>query len=84
MGFPGNPAHPQLQAPIVDRIARIFKAGKAPGIPATSKDQARHWLQAGALFVAVGIDTMLLTAAASALQEQFKPSRVAGATVGGY
>ena len=83
MGFPGNPAHPQLQAPIVDGIARIFKAGKAPDIPATSKDQARHWLQAGALFVAVGIDTMLLTAA-TALLEQFKPSRVAGATVGGY
>ena len=81
MGFPGNPAHPPLQAPIVDGIARMFQA---PGIPATSEDQARHWLQAGALFVAVGIDTMLLTAAATALLEQFKPSRVAGATPGGY
>ena len=30
----------------------------------------------GALFVAVGIDTMLLTAAATALLEKFKPMRL--------
>lgn len=84
MGFPGNPAHPRVQAAIADGIARILQAGKAPGILATCEAQARQWLQAGALFVAVGVDTMLLTAAATALLEQFKPSGAAGPRASGY
>ena len=72
MGHPGRPGHPDVQAAIEDGIWRILRAGKAPGILATQADQARHWLAAGALFVAVGVDTMLLTGAASALLAQFK------------
>ena len=32
MGHPGNPGHPEVQAAIHDGIARILRAGKAPGI----------------------------------------------------
>eukprot|EP01038_Epipyxis_sp_PR26KG_P017275 gene17276-23823_t len=32
MGHVGNAAHPDVQAAIADAIARILKAGKAPGI----------------------------------------------------
>jgi dihydroxyacid dehydratase/phosphogluconate dehydratase len=32
MGHPGNPGHPDVQAAIHDGIARILRAGKAPGI----------------------------------------------------
>ena len=78
MGFSGNPAHPQVQAAMEDGIARILRAGKAPGILATSDAQARKWLDAGALFVSVGVDTMLLTAAASALLEKFKTPAARG------
>jgi len=81
MGFSGNPGHPQVQAAIEDGLQRILRAGKAPGILATSEAQARHWLQAGALFVAVGVDTVLLTAAATALLEKFKTPGAA-ATIG--
>lgn len=84
MGFPGNPGHPEVQAAIEDGIARILKAGKAPGTLATSEDQARKWLAAGALFVAVGVDTMLLSAAATALLEKFKLPAAAAAAVRGY
>jgi hypothetical protein len=35
MGHPGNPGHPEVQAAIHDGIARILRAGKAPGILAT-------------------------------------------------
>ncbi len=84
MGFPGNPAHPEVQAAIEDGIRRILRAGKAPGILATGEAQTRKWLDAGALFVAVGIDTMLLTQAATALLERFKPPAGAAAAVGGY
>ena len=83
MGFPGNPGHPAVQAAIEDGIRRILRAGKAPGIIDTSEAQARRWLDAGALFVAVGVDTILLSAAAHGLRERFKPSG-ASARPAGY
>ena len=72
MGHPGNPGHPEVQAAIHDGIARILRAGKAPGILATTESQARPWLAAGALFVAVGVDTMLLVSAAQDLLARFR------------
>ena len=72
MGHPGNPGHPEVQAAIHDGIARILRAGKAPGILATTESQARQWLAAGALFVAVGVDTMLLVSAAQELLARFR------------
>ncbi len=72
MGHPGNPGHPDVQAAIHDAIARIRRAGKAPGILATQEAQARQWLDAGALFVAVGIDTMLLKSAAAHLLQRHR------------
>ena len=57
---------------IADAIARIRKAGKAPGILSTIEEQARKWLAAGAQFVAVGVDTILLTAAAKQLLAKYK------------
>lgn len=80
MGHPGNAAHPEVQAAIEDGIARILKAGKAPGILATSEAQARKWLAAGARFVAVGADTLLLAAGATQLLATYRtPAAAAGA-----
>lgn len=79
MGHPGNPGHPDVQAAIHDGITRILRAGKAPGILATNEAQARQWLAAGALFVAVGVDTMLLTSAAQALLARFRTGAEAAA-----
>jgi 4-hydroxy-2-oxoheptanedioate aldolase len=87
MGFVGQPGHPDVQAAIADAIARIQKAGKAAGILSTTEDQARKWLAAGATFVAVGVDTMLLAAAARALAGKFKPedgAPAAGAAPSSY
>ncbi|MDN4589487.1 4-hydroxy-2-oxoheptanedioate aldolase [Xenophilus aerolatus] len=78
MGHVGNPGHPEVQAAIADGIARILKAGKAPGILSTTEEQARKWLAAGALFVAVGVDTILLTAAARQLLAKYKAAPAAG------
>lgn len=74
MGHRGNAAHPEVQAAIADGIRRIRAAGKAPGILATTEAGARHWLDAGALFVAVGADTMLLAQGAAQLLGRFKPA----------
>ena len=79
MGHTGNPGHPDVQAAIHDGIARILRAGKAPGILATTEAQARQWLAAGALFVAVGVDTMLLAGAAQDLLARFRTGAVPAA-----
>ena len=79
MGYPGNAAHPEVQAVIEQGIARILKAGRAPGILATSEAQARKWLAAGARFVAVGADTMLLASGARELLGKYKTDPAAAA-----
>jgi len=72
MGHVGNPGHPEVQAAIEDAIQRILKAGKAPGILSPDEAQARKYLEMGALFVAVGLDTNLLVRATTALAAKFK------------
>ena len=85
MGFVGQPNHPEVQAVIGEGIARIRRAGKAAGILATADTQARHWLEAGAQFVAVGIDTALLTGAAKALRARYPGALAAESNgPGGY
>ena len=79
MGHTGDPGHPDVQAAIQDGIARILRAGKAPGILATTDAQARQWLAAGALFVAVGVDTLLLASAAQDLLARFRTGAQAAA-----
>lgn len=72
LGHVGDPNHPEVQAAIADAIARILKAGKAPGILSTDEAQARHYLALGAVFVAVGLDTGLLARQTSVLASKFK------------
>ncbi len=72
MGHVGAPGHADVQQAMADAIARIRRAGKAAGILSTTEDQARKWLDLGATFVAVGIDTMLLTNAAKQLLARYR------------
>ena len=72
MGFIGQQTHPEVQAAIVDAIARIRQAGKAPGILMGDETLARHYLSLGAMFVAVGVDSIILSRQTSALAAKFK------------
>jgi 4-hydroxy-2-oxoheptanedioate aldolase len=72
MGFAGQVDHPEVCAVIDDAIARIRKAGKAVGILCANEQRAKHYLNLGAQFVAVGVDTSLLNSAAKALLAKFK------------
>jgi 4-hydroxy-2-oxoheptanedioate aldolase len=67
MGLRGQPGHPDVQRAIRDGIAHVRAAGKAPGILVTEPQLARSYLEAGALFVAIGVDTTLLVRAAREL-----------------
>ncbi len=72
MGFRGRPSHPEVVAAIEHGLRQIRQAGKAAGILATQEAQAHRWLDAGASFVAVGVDVSLLTQAAQSLCGRFR------------
>ncbi len=60
MGHRGAPTHPEVHDTIVETLGRIDAAGKTPGIMSLSDDTTEKYLAAGARFVAVGIDVMML------------------------
>jgi len=74
MGYRGQPGHPEVQRALLEGIATVRAAGKAAGILSADPAQAQGYLDAGALFVAVGVDTSLLVKAATTLARQFKPA----------
>ena len=72
LGYTGEVANPKVKPLIDEAIRRIRKAGKAPGILTPNEADARHWLECGALFVAVGADVGILARGAEALAAKFK------------
>jgi 4-hydroxy-2-oxoheptanedioate aldolase len=72
LGYTGEIANPKVKPLIDDAIRRIRKGGKAPGILTPNEADARHWLECGALFVAVGADVGILARGAEALAAKFK------------
>lgn len=74
MGFLGQPSHLEVQTAIETAIKIIRASGKAAGILATDQKLAKHYIQLGANFVAVGVDTMLLANGTTALVQQFRSS----------
>jgi 4-hydroxy-2-oxoheptanedioate aldolase len=71
MGLLGKTADPKVQAAITQGIATVRRAGKAAGTLTSDRALAREYLDQGALFVAVGVDTSLLIKAAKELAAQF-------------
>jgi 4-hydroxy-2-oxoheptanedioate aldolase len=72
MGYRGNPGHPAVQAAIEDAIARVRQAGKAAGILSADQALARRYIELGAAFVAVGVDTTVLMRGLQSLAATFK------------
>ena len=72
MGYVGEIANAKVKPLIDEAIRRIRKAGKAPGILTPNEADARHWLECGALFVAVGADVGILARGAETLAAKFK------------
>ena len=83
MGHIGQFDHPAVKAAIEDGIARILKAGKAPGVLATDEALARHYLACGARFGAVGLDAQLLTRSSRDLAVRFKSAAAPATRQGG-
>jgi len=71
MGLLGKPSDPAVQAAVMQGIATVKEAGKAAGTLTSDRKLARQYLDQGAQFVAVGVDTSILVKAAKELAAQF-------------
>lgn len=71
MGHRGAPGHPEVQAAIDQAIRTIVASGKAAGSLTGDAKLARHYLELGATFVAVGIDVTLMVQGARRLASDF-------------
>ena len=72
MGHMGDAMHPDMQALIYETIARIAAAGKAPGILSLNDEMTQKAMDAGARFIAVGVDMLTLVHASKALVRKWK------------
>ncbi len=84
MGHRGNPGHPEVQAAIEDAIVRIKQAGKAAGILSADETLARRYIELGAAFVAVGVDTTVLMRGLQTLAGKFKDAPAPTSSGGVY
>lgn len=71
MGHRGDPGHAEMQALFEDATRRIVRAGKAAGTLTASEKVARRFLDWGATFVAVGLDTLTLVRETTRLVQGF-------------
>lgn len=72
MGHPGNPGHPDVRTAVLDGIARIRAAGKPPGILSLDPALLPAAAEAGAQFIAVGVDMAFLRNAVLAARDEWR------------
>lgn len=72
LGHPGNAAHPEVVAAVEDAIRRSVAAGVPAGILTLDHAFARRCMALGTTFTAVGVDMVLLAAAARGLAVSFR------------
>jgi 4-hydroxy-2-oxoheptanedioate aldolase len=81
-GLLGQSTHPDIVEKIESGLRRVKKAGKAGGVLCADKALNARYQAAGAQFVAVGVDALLLADATSRLLSEYKghgqTQRVAG------
>ncbi len=72
MGHLGNAGHPEVRSKIVETIRRLTAADMPAGFLSADQQMARAAADAGALFVAVDLDTALLRRSAVARREEWR------------
>jgi len=72
LGHVGDLKHPDVQTAVDDAIRRIAATGKPAGILTGDEALARHYIDLGCLFTAVGSDIGLLARNAEQLAARFK------------
>ena len=72
LGHMSDMMHPDMQSVIMSSLEKIAASGKAPGILSLDDGMTQKSLEAGAKFVAVGIDIVTLTNHSRALSTKWK------------
>lgn len=72
LGHAGNPGHPDVVAAIEDALGRLKALGRPSGILTPDPVFAKHCIELGTAFTAVGVDLGILARASEALCKQFK------------
>lgn len=80
----GEPNHPDIVAMIEDGLARVARAGKAGGVLCGDQPLVRRYREAGARFIAVGVDSMLLAAATTSLATAYRTGGEVNVPGGSY
>lgn len=78
MGHPGDAGHPEVREAVSEAFRVILAAGRPPGVLTTAESLAHEYRCAGAVFVAVGVDTHLLARQTEALAARFATPQLGG------
>ncbi|WP_230970127.1 aldolase/citrate lyase family protein [Nitrogeniibacter aestuarii] len=84
VGFLGEADHPDVVRLIEDGLRKVSAHGKWGGVLCGDKGLIRRYEDAGARFVAVGVDSMILSGATSALCDEFIERTAGGPVAGSY
>jgi 4-hydroxy-2-oxoheptanedioate aldolase len=76
-GLLGQPNHPSIIEKIEAGLKKTRAAGKAGGVLCGDKAVVQRYYDAGARFIAVGVDAMLLAAATTELLHSYRPDESA-------
>ena len=82
MGHVGNAAHPEVVETVSEGLRTIRAAGKYAGLLCLDEAMIPHFVECGANFVGVGVDTLLLGNAARRLAARCKSDDESSADAG--
>ena len=72
-GLLGQSNHPSIVEAIEVGLRKTRAAGKSGGVLSSDKAIVQRYYEAGARFIAVGVDALLLAAATSNLRQEYRP-----------
>jgi 4-hydroxy-2-oxoheptanedioate aldolase len=84
MGHGGNVSHPEVVAVVEAALRKIRKAGKHAGLLCLDESKVGHYVDCGANFIGIGIDTLLIGNAARSLSSRFNSDDDATGSPAGY
>ena len=84
MGHAGNVSHPEVVEAISSGLRTVRAAGKHAGLLCLDEFQVPHYVDCGANFVGIGVDTLLLGNSARTLASHFKSGNDGGSSLVGY
>jgi len=82
MGYVGNTSHPAVVDAVGDALRRIRAAGKHAGLLCLDQSRIAQYVDSGANFVGVGVDTLLIGNAARRLAARCKQGGEGSADAG--